>query len=255
MATSDASALMLHVGRGKEVRGELAHQSVLRRVAGSLGPEGPADDHRLVVAALAREPDNPVDPGAVCVLLDGEAVGYIPSERAPDYHPFLAWARAEGYEHVLTRAHLVGGYELDGGGRASLGIYLDHSSPPAKQYDGNPPTLTHSEAGGWGDWGDVNVTGEEGHQDFLAQHRFRRIVAELQPDDRVVHVAIDGRRIGRLTTKMSLRYRPGIVSQAAAEATPVTVFANVISGPNKLEVAVRLPIGESLAGWSGRRRY
>ena len=48
---------------------------------------------------------------------------------------------------------------------------------------------------------------------------------------------------------MSERYRAGIANQAEVDGTPVTVFATVKSGPNKLEVTVKLPAGEALAEW------
>jgi len=39
---------------------------------------------RAVIAALVPEPDNQYDPNAIMVMIDGQQVGYIPKDDAPE---------------------------------------------------------------------------------------------------------------------------------------------------------------------------
>ena len=167
-AQPSGAAVMLHCGSGKEVKGESNYQPALLRAADPLGPNGPANDRRLVVVQLSREPDTQYDPKAVRVSLGGETVGYVPRERTVEYQPFLDWASGQGWD-VLSRAHLVGGFAMPTGRRANLGIYLNHSSPPTVQYDGPQPTLCNPDPRRRRDWANINVTGEEQHQELLSR--------------------------------------------------------------------------------------
>lgn len=239
---------MLHVGNSKPVTGDIRHQGVLRHAAGPLGPLGPSSDRRHLVVRLERDPHDRRNPGAVKVALNGETVGHVPAARLDEYNPLLDWAAAVGYE-VLCRAHLVGGHPDCDGTPAALGIYLNHSSPPVVQFHGYPPSLADPQPSWWGDWIDIDVVGEGHHQDFLARRQFRMNVAELVPGEQGrLHVEIETTRVGHLTSGMSERYRPGVVKRPAAEQ-PVTVFCKVKPGAQKLEVSVKLPRNEALAGW------
>lgn len=51
---------------------------------------------------LAPEPDNPHDPNAIKVMLDGRHVGYVPAEECADVLPLLSRAQK-------IRAHIFGG--------------------------------------------------------------------------------------------------------------------------------------------------
>lgn len=239
-------SLILHSGTRKEVVGESHHQDVLRAVAGPLEPDGASPDRRLHLVRLIAEPDNSVDPEAIRVELDGELVGYIPAERTTQYHPFLEWAAAQGFA-VLSRAHIIGGFRLVDGRTASLGIALNHSSPPTVQYDGPRPTIVDPTPEQWS-WKDINVTGEQDHQEFLAARQFRMNVAELTIRDSRVMVSLEGREIGRLTQKMSERYGNALQREIELDGS-ATVFCKVSRGPNKLECTVKLPTGEQLAEW------
>jgi hypothetical protein len=50
-----------------------------------------------ICATLHRDPQNPYDPNAVAVLLDGYLAGYIPKEKAPAWSRYLARLEAAGY--------------------------------------------------------------------------------------------------------------------------------------------------------------
>jgi hypothetical protein len=57
---------------------EMGRQFVLCNVAGFSHWDGPEVFDKLKVGAPLGEPDNPYDPNAVAVLLDGTKIGYVP---------------------------------------------------------------------------------------------------------------------------------------------------------------------------------
>jgi HIRAN domain len=105
--------------RGRElvnVAGESHYQDALRRIAG-------AGDVRLdTEAQLVGEPDNPHDPHAVRVEIDGEKVGYLPRALAQDWSPRLA---------ELASRRRVGACEATilGGADTPLGVFLRLPAP------------------------------------------------------------------------------------------------------------------------------
>jgi hypothetical protein len=74
-------------------------------------------------ALLEPEPDNPHDPGAVRVSIDGQPVGYLARELAADLQPALRALASRG-EAVSVPVYARGGFGLDDGGRASVGLVL-----------------------------------------------------------------------------------------------------------------------------------
>ena len=110
-----------------EMVGESNYQDVLWRAVANEIPE--ERGYRVeVTAALFREPDNPYDEDAICVRVNGERVGYFPAEYAPDY--------GDVFDELAERVHagacaavIAGGFRLDSGGRAALGIWLDLAEP------------------------------------------------------------------------------------------------------------------------------
>jgi hypothetical protein len=107
-----------------EVVGESRHQEELWRIAGGFR----ADHVRHPChAVLVPEPDNPVDPHAICVLVDGLQVGYLAREDASLYLPGLSQLKSSCETgHVALEAHIVGG-GLRGDGIGFLGVFLDHN--------------------------------------------------------------------------------------------------------------------------------
>ncbi|MBT2555496.1 hypothetical protein [Arthrobacter sp. ISL-5] len=87
-------------------------------------------------AQLQREPENPVDPQAVAVLVDGEKVGCLPSYAAKDL-PLPAGASASvSYQlHVLREQKML----------AKAYVWLGDGEPEWAHTRENPPALTSRE--------------------------------------------------------------------------------------------------------------
>src|SRR5262245_47496349 len=60
-----------------------------------------------VVAVLLPEPDNPHDPNAIAVLIEGRHVGYLPREIAAAYVAPLGGLMAACGAHVALRGVIV----------------------------------------------------------------------------------------------------------------------------------------------------
>lgn len=104
-------------GRGwiVDVVGESRFQASLERLKGS-------HEHDLkVVATLVPEPSNSHDPNAVRVEIGGHLMGYLPRENAAQYALKVAGR---------CSAKIVGGFRLDDGSTAHLGVKLNLSWPP-----------------------------------------------------------------------------------------------------------------------------
>ncbi|MBL8927839.1 MAG: hypothetical protein JNM77_16650 [Pseudonocardia sp.] len=105
-----------------EVVGESQYQEALWRVAGGRRDERVRVE---VQAVLLPEPDNPYDPNAITVLIDGAKVGYLCRDDAQAYRPGLL---ALGARHraliALPGVVVGGGMRQDGPGL--LGVWLSH---------------------------------------------------------------------------------------------------------------------------------
>lgn len=240
--------LMLHGTRGHhDVHGESRYSAALARLAGSLGPDGPAEDRRRIVVELVPDASDPNDPDAIAVVCEGDVVGYVPRDRTERYHRFLHWARAQGWDGLATRAHLIGGFRLGEGEWAHLGVALAHAEPFLAEYDGPLPTIADDP-----DSTDrINLIGEELHQGFLAERVHQRNLAFLVVDHGWVVAEVDGVRIGALTKKMSDRYADAIRRELQRNGGFATCLCGIIPGPSKIEAHLKLPTGEALARWSG----
>jgi hypothetical protein len=87
-------------------------------------------------AQLQLEPDNPADPHAVAVLVEGEKVGYLPSPapRGAGLKPGAS-APATYQLHVLREAKL----------KAKAFVWLGDGQPKWDHTEDNPPRLTTAE--------------------------------------------------------------------------------------------------------------
>ena len=71
------------------------------------------------------EPDNPYDPNAISVRIEGNLVGYLARDAAIQYLPGLHSLMARCAGHIALEGVIVGGgYYDDGPGR--LGVWLEH---------------------------------------------------------------------------------------------------------------------------------
>jgi hypothetical protein len=108
------------------VVGESFRQDTLDALGGHRSDRGVERAQHM--AALIPEPDNPVDPAAISVQIEGRLVGYLSHTDARAYGPILDLVRAKGYG-VGCHASLLGGWER-GPDRGSIGVVLHIGSPP-----------------------------------------------------------------------------------------------------------------------------
>jgi hypothetical protein len=105
-----------------EIVGESNYQDALWRICG--GRPGSRVQYQ-VVALLVPEPDNPHDPNAICVHIDGHRVGYLSRGTAVEYGPGLyRLMQASGGYVQLYGVIVGGGYYDDRPGM--LGVWLQH---------------------------------------------------------------------------------------------------------------------------------
>jgi hypothetical protein len=97
--------------------GEASYQPALRRISGGRRARGEDVEFEVLVH---REPENPYDPNAVCVTVNGVGtVGYFRRDEAARAQRALANLEAEG-QLLVCPAFLIGGE-----GRKYLGVLLD----------------------------------------------------------------------------------------------------------------------------------
>ena len=108
-----------------EVVGESFHQPNLWRLAG--GKRRPEDYvHTAVSAMLLAEDDNPYDPAAVSVWIDGLRVGHLSRDDAQRCRPgLLALQGRHGTPIALDGAIIGGGIRDDGPGMLGVFLYYD----------------------------------------------------------------------------------------------------------------------------------
>jgi hypothetical protein len=117
----DGSQAKLYLGQETlNVVGESHYQDNLWRVVG--GERADRRVHEGCVAVLIAENDNPHDPNAISVWINGAVVGYLASQDAAEYRPGLLLLSAKG--PVALRGSIVGG---GFGGTPQLGVFLDHN--------------------------------------------------------------------------------------------------------------------------------
>lgn len=73
-----------------EVAGETYHQDSIRALFHAMGDDSGGVLNRTAV--LHAEPDNPYDPSAVAVVIDGFKVGHLPAGLAPQIQPLVVRA-------------------------------------------------------------------------------------------------------------------------------------------------------------------
>jgi hypothetical protein len=119
--------LQLAAGRGftYEIVGEAQYQDALDAVCGGKCDEG----HKLQVTAQLRLiDDNPHDPNAVGVFIDGDLVGFIPRADAVPIRAEILAINPE--ERPLTcAAKIVGGWDDGYGDEGHYGVKLSIARP------------------------------------------------------------------------------------------------------------------------------
>lgn len=108
------------------VVGESHRQEALEALGGARTVRGVERiEHQ---ATLMPEPDNPVDPAAVAVQIEGRLVGYLSRADARAYRPILDLCKSMGYG-VGCHASLTGGWDRGSGERGAIGVVLHLGSP------------------------------------------------------------------------------------------------------------------------------
>jgi hypothetical protein len=206
------------------VVGESFYQEALQIVTGGRSFGTSFDDHLPVTAVLVPEPENPYDLNAVRidVLCDAMSlkVGYLATENAERYQPFLLELEEEG--RVGTCPARVCG----GGPDRSYGIYL-HIAPPESILapppigpDASFARVLDGEIVLKPEWS-CTVTREEDHQEDLlpfaprdgedyasvrATLTFCEVSRGKYRGQRAIEVRLGGARVGELTMAMTQRY-------------------------------------------------
>ncbi len=103
--------------------GESHYQDALRAMTGGT-VEGRGAPR--VQAALVPEPDNPHDPNAVMVQIEGHLVGYLSRADAVAYAPLVAGIAARG-RTAVAEAMVAGRGESSG--TSNLGVFLRMPAP------------------------------------------------------------------------------------------------------------------------------
>lgn len=103
-----------------EVVGESHYQEALR-LASKVHKQHPGTP---LLALLTPENNNSHDRNAVSVRIANQLVGYLPREIAPEYRRLLL-AEGKGLVPVHAYGRITGGFELNDGSTAHLGLELD----------------------------------------------------------------------------------------------------------------------------------
>ncbi len=107
---------------GLQVVGESYYQDALRQVIG-----GDARNRVRVeiVAVMRAEMDNPFDPNAVSIWIDGLRVGYLARADAARYRPGLL-ALESSYGRPIALGGVIAGGGIRADGPGLLGVFLRH---------------------------------------------------------------------------------------------------------------------------------
>lgn len=107
--------------RTKKVVGEQYHEAELE--AAAAGQRGPRGVWIEKLAELRPEPDNPHDPNAVMVLIDGHHVGYLPAKSVQQSRRLIDRAIAE-HGAATCPAVINKGWSDDPGVKGEYGVRL-----------------------------------------------------------------------------------------------------------------------------------
>lgn len=106
--------------------GEASYQEALDTICGGRCEDG----HEFATtASLRREPNNPHDPNAIAVVIDGKKVGYIPRAKAIKAASIMD-ADRKRCEAATCPALIVGGWIDEDGDHGHYGVRLALAWPP-----------------------------------------------------------------------------------------------------------------------------
>lgn len=226
-----------------DVVGESHYQPAISEAAGGCDCQG-GENAFPVAALLVPEPSNQHDANAVRVDVAGRTVGYLAREDAAHYQPTLLGLLNSGSLGWCPAF-------ICGGGERYYGVFLRVSEPDRLVPVNSPEGLYLLPADR-----QAAVTGEERHQDVLAEVAQRAgraqtmsLFAVLAVSEIVkgkyagqpgVEVLVDGRRVGELTKVQADRYL-SMVREAQRTGQRLGCDARLSNGPKGWQVAVLLP--------------
>lgn len=119
----DLTPVPLVGGFDVAVVGESNYQEALERICGGRSADGASHD---CTAVLRPEPQNPYDPNAIRVEIDGLLVGYLARPAAKAYGPVAERLTQQGQIGTCD-ARIVGGWERgdEYAERGHFGVRLD----------------------------------------------------------------------------------------------------------------------------------
>lgn len=118
-----ANAVLLGGQDRVEVKGESNYQDALDEICGGKCAEGHG---RRVFVILQPEPENPYDPNAIALQMDGKTVGYLAKQAALEYAPIAKILSDKG-KVGAARAYIKGGWRR-GSDEGHYGVELELSS-------------------------------------------------------------------------------------------------------------------------------
>jgi hypothetical protein len=119
------TAVVLSGGLEVDVVGESHYQDALTAIVGGKRPESVRIPTQ---ATLVPEPDNPYDPNAVAVYIDGRKVGHLPRLAAQAFAP-VGRRLAEQQQVGACSATITGGWDRGDGDTGHFGVILDLAHP------------------------------------------------------------------------------------------------------------------------------
>ena len=126
-ASTVSSTVMLRGGRTVQVVGEASYQDALDRIAGGKSRQGTL---KRCTAALVPEPSNRHDKNAICIHIDGQAVGYLGRDDAKAYQPVVQKLARRATVGTCS-ALIKGGWRGSSGDEGNYGVELDLAPPDA----------------------------------------------------------------------------------------------------------------------------
>lgn len=243
-----------------DVVGENWHEAAIANALGGK-PALNQEVEAYVTAELVPEPDNPHDPNAICVRIDGRTVGYLDSAAARSYTPLVhRLVRARIVPTVRARIWAVTRY-VQARNRPELksAIRLALPEPSSVLPVNAAPNSPHAVVPRGRK---VQVTGESEHYEAIAPfvgtngpvlttlHTID--VVKARSTTQVVEVRIDDNRVGQLTAATSASLLP-LIDEAARQGLITAAWGSVTGSRLAAEVAVHVAKAEEvLDTWPSR---
>lgn len=224
----------------QNIVGESFHEATFKTLAAEYGHRS-VPEYGIEItearAAIVRDPENPYDPNAVAIWIDGRhLVGHLPRNVAAQYAERLESLDRATYLLVPARVWIGQRSDWDDrtgaavtGLRGSVTVYLPDTAGivPFNDLPDEPHTVLP--------WGRaIQITGEEHHMDVLRTFVLgtdpRHVAATVHVIEeprrtgdpaRVIEVRLDGQRVGVMSKTVSEQIQDLVTYVASNGRTPV----------------------------------